>query len=84
MNQKEFEKFAIEMLVELAVDMGEPFPIYDHDDLKDYFDGNVSQEEFDEIVELIPNVDIEEFNDKVIPAMDEGIVNMRVLRAEYR
>ena len=78
MNQKEFEKFAIEMLVELAVDMGEPFPIYNHDDLKDYFEGNVSQEEFDEIVELIPNVDIEKFNDKVIPAMDEGIVNMRV------
>ena len=78
MNQAEFENFAIEMLVELAVDMGEPFPIYNHDDLKDYFDGNVESEEFAEIVELIPNVDIEKFNDRLIPAIEEELVNRMV------
>lgn len=84
MNQKEFEKYAIEMLVELAVDENEPFYIINHDDLKDYFDGNVEPEEFAEIIELIPNVDIDKFNDKLIPAIEDGLVNRMVLRAEYR
>ena len=84
MNQIEFEKFALEMLISIAIDEKEPFYIIDHDDLKDYFDGNVEEEEFAEIVELIPNVDITTFNDKLIPAMEEELVNMMVLRAEYR
>lgn len=84
MNQIEFEKFALEMLISIAIDEKEPFYIIDHDDLKDYFEGNVSQEGLDEIVELIPNVDIEKFNDRVIPEMEEELVNMMVLRAEYR
>lgn len=75
MNKTEFENFAIEMLVELAVDENEPFYIIDHDDLKDYFDGNVEPEEFAEIVEIIPNIDVDKFNDRLIREMEDGLVN---------
>lgn len=83
MNQNEFENYAIDVLVELAVDEGEMFYIIDHDDFKDYFDGNVEPEEFAEIVELIPNVDLDKFNERLVEEMEQGFINSAVCRAEY-
>lgn len=82
MNVKDVENMALEIIVEVAVDMGEPTYIIDHEDLKEYFVAN-EVEGLDEIVELIPEVDIEKFNDRLIPEIEEELINSQILRAEY-
>ena len=82
MNLTDVENMAMEIIVEVAVDMGEPIYVLDHEDLKSYFVDN-EVENLDEIVALIPQVDIEKFNDRLIPEIEEELINSQVLRAEY-
>lgn len=83
MNLKEFENMAIEVIVECAVDMGESTYVIDHEDLKSYFEDSEAFENVDEIMELIPQVDIDKFNDRLIPEVEEELINYQILRAEY-
>ena len=78
MNQNEMENLAVEIIEDICLQEGEPTYVLDHNDLKDYFDGNVDDDVFAEVVELIPQVDIDKFNERLIPELEEAMVNAMV------
>lgn len=86
MNKVEnLTKIAKEIIVDIAVtELGEPTYVIDHDDLKEYIVDNLYDEpDLDELVALIPEVDLKKFNDELISEIEDELINRAVCRADY-
>lgn len=85
MNKNEIKKLAIEIMVDVCVDEGEPSYFIDHNDVVEVITSNeeMTDDEVVELSELVSEIDLEKLNEELIDEIESELINIACCKAEY-